>query len=103
MVSTAILRYNGTKNDRFDREYYCNSHMPAVAEKWKEYGLVSAQAFFPALAMDKAGTVCICECVFDSENSLKSAFAAECTAELIADIKNFTDLEMQPAILAPLA
>ena len=99
MSTTVMLRYTGTKNDRFDRDYYCSTHMPAVSQKWNEYGLVSATAFFPVLTNDEPGTVCICECIFRDEQSMKTAFLADCTKELISDIKNFTNLSMEPSIL----
>ena len=100
MSTTVILRYTGTKNDKFDRYYYCSVHMPAVFQKWNEYGLVSARVFFPEEINDKPGTICICECVFKDDNSMKAAFSAECTKELICDINNFTNTEMTPSILS---
>ena len=101
MPATLILRYTGTARDRFDRDYYLTQHMPAVAREWTPLGLLSARAFFPDPAADAPGTVCICECAFRDEAAAKTAFAAPCAKELVADIANFTDLPMTPAILAP--
>ena len=99
MSTTVMLRYTGTKNDRFDRDYYCSIHMPAVSQKWNKYGLISATEFFLVLLNDEPGTVCICECVFRDEQSMQVAFLAERTKELVSDIKNFTNLCMEPSIL----
>lgn len=101
MYATAILRYEGMAQDRFDRDYYCTKHMPRVAIEWDAFGLIDARAFFPAVPENKKGTVCICECTFKDEACMKAAFAAPCTQELIADIPNFTDLDMTPSLLVP--
>ena len=103
MSVTVILRYEGTSADRFDREYYCNTHMPKAKREWTPYGLLDARVFFPALQDSRKGTVCICECVFSDEAAVKAAFTAACTRELVADFANFTDLPMTPAILKTLS
>lgn len=101
MPATLILCYTGAARDRFDRDYYMTKHLPAVTREWTPLGLLSARAFFPGLDSDAPGTVCICECVFKDEAAARAIFAAPCTQELVADIANFTDLPMRPAILAP--
>ncbi len=99
MAYTLILRYNGTPEDRFDRDYYCHVHLPRANKEWAPYGLISARAFFPAQDDQNPATVCICECIFKDEASMKAAFKADCTPGLMADIPNFTDLPMTPEAL----
>ncbi|MGJ9420750.1 EthD family reductase [Massilia sp. CMS3.1] len=84
------VTYVGTPQTRFDRNYYVTSHLPLVTQAWQLYGLLSVSAFFPAL--DRAGTIAICECVFRDDAALEAAFAAPESAEVMADVANFTDL-----------
>ncbi len=100
MPVTVILRYEGTKDTRFDRDYYLNRHLPWARKEWEPW-LVDMCAFFPASPRGEKGTICVFECIFKSEEALKEAFAAPCTPELMKDIPNYTDAVMTPGILGP--
>jgi len=84
------VTYVGTPQSRFDRHYYVTGHLPLVMQAWQQYGLLSVSAFFPAV--DQAGTVAICECLFRDDAGLAAAFASVETADVMADIAHFTDL-----------
>ncbi|WP_454725491.1 MULTISPECIES: EthD family reductase [Cupriavidus] len=82
------VTYQGTPQDRFDRDYYVAVHLPLVMEAWKQYGLLSLNAFFPAAAQE--GTLAICECVFRDEGALEAALASPEVGAVMADVPRFT-------------
>jgi len=93
---TIHVSYVGSKEDRFDRSYYARSHLPLVMSAWGPVGLLGIRAFYPdseSLRSDSLGTIAICECVFRDEEAFAAAFASERTAEVLADVKRFTDLK----------
>lgn len=102
MSFKVIISYEGTRKDRFDRNYYCNNHIPHVRRVWEPYGLLDIRPFFPGIESESKGTICISECVFKDKSAMDAAFASPATPELMDDIKNFTDLPMQAGILSPM-
>ena len=46
------VSYQGSAQDRFDRQYYVNGHLPLVMDLWGKYGLLSVGRFLP----DAGGT-----------------------------------------------
>ncbi|WP_413741391.1 EthD family reductase [Sodalis sp. RH15] len=84
------VSYQGAPESRFDRDHYVNEHLPLVMRSWQRYGLISATAFFPAI--DQAGTIAICECVFRDEAAVQAAFVSAETSAVMADVPRFTDL-----------
>ncbi|MBN3807757.1 EthD family reductase [Paraburkholderia sp. Ac-20347] len=102
--STVYVSYTGTPNDRFDRRYYVEHHLPLVMAAWQRYGLEHVAAFFPAQteALEGGGTLVICECRFRDEADIDAAFGAPETAEVMADVTAFTDLAPTRARVVPL-
>ena len=93
---TIHVSYVGSKQDWFDWSYYSRSHLPLVMSAWGPLGLLAVRAFYPSgepLESDAPCTIAICECVFRDEEAVAAAFASEHTAEVMADVKRFTDLE----------
>ncbi len=84
------VSYQGAPESRFDRDYYVAQHLPLVMQAWQQYGLISATAFFPAI--DQAGTMAICECVFRDAAAVQAAFGSAWTSGVMADVPRFTDL-----------
>lgn len=92
---TIHVSYEGRKEDRFDRSYYTRSHLPLVMRAWGPLGLLGVRAFYPdreSPGSDSPATIAICECVFRDEEAVAAAFASERAAEVMADVKRFTDL-----------
>lgn len=85
------VSYQGTPADRFDRTYYVEKHLPLVLKAWGQYGLSSMTAFFPAL--ERAGTIAICECRFRDGAAIDAALGSSETAGVVADVISFTDLK----------
>ncbi|WP_367657843.1 hypothetical protein [Caballeronia sp. NK8] len=67
---------------------------------WARYGLERVAAFFPAL--DHTGTLAICECRFRDEASVDAAFSSPESADVMADLPNFTDLAAHRSRAMPL-
>ncbi len=84
------VTYQGTRQTRFERDYYVTGHLPLVMKAWQQYGLLSVAAFFPAV--NQAGTIAICECVFRDEAALEAAFASAEVSDVMADVPRFTDV-----------
>ena len=82
------VTYQGKANDHFDRHYYVEAHLPLVMKAWGQYGLLSAEAFYPAV--EPRNTIAICECVFRNEAAMNAAFASPEAAEVMADVPCFT-------------
>ncbi|MBN3726557.1 EthD family reductase [Burkholderia sp. Ac-20379] len=86
------VAYEGTPDDRFDRRYYVERHLPLVMAAWRRYGLERVEAFFPAFTRAAAGTLVICECRFCDEAAIDAAFGSPEAAAVMADVPAFTDL-----------
>jgi uncharacterized protein (TIGR02118 family) len=97
---TIYVTYEGAPDARFDRMYYVEHHLPLVMRHWSPYGLVSVAAFYPAV--DRAGTLAICECRFRDDASVRAAFASPEAAAVMADLPNFTDLAARRVRATPL-
>ncbi|ARP82290.1 ethyl tert-butyl ether degradation protein EthD [Bordetella genomosp. 8] len=81
--------YRGTPQTRFDRHYYIQHHLPLVMKSWQRHGLISASAFYPAVA--HSGTLAICECVFENEAAMEASFNSPESPEVMADVQRYTD------------
>ncbi len=92
--------YRGNSDSRFDRKYYVEKHLPLVRETWAQYGLKSAEAFFPQES--GAGTIAVCLCVFQDEASIQDAFHSPETPKVMADVSCFTDVKPEQFTAVPL-
>ena len=89
-MTTVLVTYTGSKNDRFDRSHYVKVHLPMAVRMLGRYGLLGAEAFFPAT--DNSDIVAACTLNFRDDDSLHDAMSAPEMAFLIDDLDNFTDL-----------
>ncbi|QGZ63387.1 EthD family reductase [Paraburkholderia acidisoli] len=87
---TIHVTYTGEAHARFDRAWYVERHLPLVLRLWSRYGLLRVAAFFPAVAQD--GTQAVCECTFRDAAAVAAAFGSPESAEVMADVANFTDM-----------
>lgn len=85
-----FVTYQGDAQSRFDRDYYTKTHLPLLRCVFGPHGLISAQAFFPALAVH--GTIAICELRFRDEDALRASYASPELPGLAADVGRFTDI-----------
>lgn len=84
------VTYQGTPQDRFDRDYYVAVHLPLVMKAWGQYGLLSVTPLFPAPARD--GTVALCQCIFRDEDAVEAALASPEASAVMADVPRYTAL-----------
>jgi len=92
MIKVSVL-YPNTPGARFDHEYYRNKHMPMVKSKMGEsckYYTVDK-----GIAGGMPGTpptyVGMCHLFCDSVDDFQAGFGPH-ASEILADIKNYTDL-----------
>ncbi len=98
-MTTMYVTYSGDAGTRFDRDYYLRHHLPLVLQFWGPLGLQGCAAFWPADM--EAGTICICECRFRDEASLRAALASPETPLVMADVARFTDAKPAQSLAGP--
>ncbi|MCA8032680.1 EthD family reductase [Burkholderia arboris] len=86
-----IVSYRRAAGTRFDARYYVEQHIPLVEKSWKPYGLEYVDAFFPA--REDSELIVVAMCRFTDRAALDAAFASARTADVMADIDAFTDIE----------
>lgn len=89
-MATLIVSYSATKGSRFDQQYYLDQHIPIVRAAWEEFGLLSAEALFPADETQPFVAVGILR--FRDQASIDAALGSAGTGRVIGDIANFTDI-----------
>lgn len=97
MASLSVV-YPRSPGATFDYDYYQTRHMPLVGERWAAAGLTGGEALLGKAAADgsQAAYFAIGIIHFDTADSLRAALDGEHASEVIADIRNFTDV--QPVI-----
>lgn len=97
MASLSVV-YPRSPGATFDYDYYQTRHMPLVGERWAAAGLTGGEALLGKAAADgsQAPYFAIGIIHFDTADSLRAALDGEHASEVIADIRNFTDV--QPVI-----
>ncbi|RST30286.1 EthD family reductase [Sphingomonas ginkgonis] len=90
MVTVSVV-YPAT--ERFDHDHYGTVHVPLVGRHWTEHGLngVTVLKGLPGPDGAPAPYALIALLDFADGESLQAAMAAPGTAEIMADIANFTD------------
>jgi len=86
-----VVSYRRAAGTRFDSRYYVEQHIPLVEKSWKPYGIEYVDAFFPA--REDSELIVVTMCRFRDRAALDAAFASARTADVMADIDAFTDIE----------
>ncbi|MDR3724910.1 MAG: EthD family reductase [Terracidiphilus sp.] len=89
-MTTVFVTYTGTRKDHFDCNHYVNVHLPMAERLLGSYGLVSAEAFFPAT--ERSAILAACTLTFRDDEALQTAMAVPEMALLADDLKNFTNM-----------
>ncbi|MGE5562823.1 MAG: EthD family reductase [Bacillota bacterium] len=94
-MATLSVVYPRTAGTSFDYDYYRNQHLPLVGRLWQDAGLVGGEALLGTAAPDgsEAPYFAIGILHFESADALQAALAGEHSAEVIGDIRKFTDAE----------
>ena len=93
MILVTVM-YPNTEGSKFDLDYYMNSHLAMVGDRWGSMGLTGAK-IVKGLASGEPGApppyqiMAVVE--FDSLESFQEAVAAH-GEEIFGDVPNFTDL-----------
>ena len=91
MIYVSFL-YADKSGARFDEDYYLKKHLPRVRELWDARGLVNLTPLVRLKEDGSAGPFRAMSILkFSSEAAYNDALAHG-GAELIADVKNFTDI-----------
>jgi uncharacterized protein (TIGR02118 family) len=93
MIKVSVL-YPNKPGAKFDMSYYCDNHIPMVQQKLGaackrvavEQGIGGAAPGAPAAFIAMGHLYC------DSAEAFQAAFAPH-AQEILADIKNYTDIE----------
>ncbi|OZI66752.1 EthD family reductase [Bordetella genomosp. 11] len=88
-MTTMIVVCAGDASVRFDRDYYANEHLKLAKACWAQYGLQSAEAFFPYSEAGDWKSIGVY--TFSSAQGVSDALASQQTQQVMDDVKNFTD------------
>ena len=93
-MATVSVIYPRSEGATFDYDYYEQTHLPLVAERWRDAGMVDAQALRGVGAPDggEPPFLAIALIRFESAERLRAAVAGEHAGEIMADIANFTNV-----------
>lgn len=75
---------------KFDMDYYMSSHMPLVQKRWGPEGLTSWKVLKFGDGASKSVQATL---EFESPAKFHAAAGGEHTAEIMGDVKNFSDKE----------
>lgn len=84
-----LVTCNGVPGTRMDRHYYATIHLQLAMRLWGKYGLEEASAFFPGDG--GKGILSIGIYHFRDAAAMEAALASPETAQVMADVPNFTD------------
>ena len=93
-MANLVVSYPQAEGTHFDADYYRNTHIPLVEASWGEYGLTAAEILWPADGAQPLAAMVVLR--FRDAAAIDAAMALPATAEVMADIPNFTTI--QPSI-----
>jgi len=100
-MRTLFVTYRGAASDRFDREYFVNTHLPLAREIAEPLGMLSIEAFFPTSAA--TNIVAASLIVLRDEQAERDLFSSPRFNELINDLSNYTNLMPEQSLMAHLS
>ncbi len=94
MIMVSVM-YPNQAGSKFDMDYYTNTHLPLVAERWGPLGLKGATVV-KGLAGPEPGSPATYQVMalveFETSEAFEKAVAAH-GEEIFGDIPNFTDTQ----------
>lgn len=94
-MAVITVMYPNSEGSTFDLDYYTNTHLPMVAEKWGSMGLQGARVLKGASGAEPGSSApyaCIAIVDFESIEAFGAAVEAHGEA-VFGDIPNFTNVE----------
>jgi len=97
-MTTISVLYPREAGASFDYDYYTQTHLPLVVEGWGGAGLTDARAYRGVPGPDGAepAHLLLALLTFTSTEAFAAALGGPHTAEIMADVVNFTNI--QPVI-----
>jgi uncharacterized protein (TIGR02118 family) len=97
-MTTISVFYPREAGASFDYDYYVDTHLPLVVAGWGGAGLTDARAFRGVPGPDGAAPayLLLALLTFTSAEAFNAALGGPRTAEIMADVANFTGI--QPVI-----
>jgi uncharacterized protein (TIGR02118 family) len=100
-MRTLFVTYRGTASDRFDREYFVNTHLPLAREIAEPLGMLAIEAFFPTSTA--SNIVAASVIVLRDEQAVSDLFSSPRFGELVNDLPNYTNLMPEQSLVAHLS
>jgi uncharacterized protein (TIGR02118 family) len=93
MAILSVL-YPRSEGSHFDHEYYVDTHIPMVQDRWSDMGFQSVQLVRGTAALDSTAPAfeLIALITFTNLDDLKAALG-KYGAEVMADVPNFTNIQ----------
>ncbi|KAJ5893456.1 Dimeric alpha-beta barrel [Penicillium taxi] len=92
MVFHAVVTYPNDEDIKFDEEYYLKTHMPLVESIWAPQLLSwSVIKYTNDMSGNRSQYLIAARLVFESQESMQTALKSPKSAEVFADISNFTN------------
>lgn len=95
MIKVSVM-YPNAADARFDMDYYCNTHVPMVAQRLGD--ALNSSAIDEGIAGgapgEKPAFIAMGHLIFDSVERFQTSFAPH-AEEIMADLLNFTNVQPQ--------
>jgi uncharacterized protein (TIGR02118 family) len=90
-MANLVVSYPRRAGATFDPDYYRDTHIPLVERAWGASGMTGAEILWPA--DDGQPNAAMVVLKFRDAAAIDAALAGADTAEVMADIANFTNIE----------
>ena len=99
-MPTVSVVYPRREGATFDFDYYSSRHLPLLAQRWRDAGLLDARALRGVSTPDGSASPYLAMAFlrFGSAEAMKAAMGGPHAAEIIGDIANFTNVQPQVQI-----
>ncbi len=103
-MTTITVLYPRHEDGHFDYDYYEREHLRLVAQRWGGAGLEGAEALRGIAGADggEAPFYALAIIRFGSLEAFNSAMTSASGAEILADIRNFTNVQPMVQINEPI-
>ena len=94
-MATLSVCYPRSAGATFDYDYYQTKHLPLVLQRWADVGLTGGEALLGKASPDGSESPFLAIGIihFESRARLDAALTGEHAAEIIGDIRTFTNVE----------
>lgn len=89
-MANLVVSYPRHDGARFDADYYRDTHIPLVADTWGACGMTDAEILWPADDSQPHAAMVVLK--FRDSGAIDAALGAPGSAQVMADIANFTDI-----------